>query len=75
MPPMSQPTHREYHHGNTPAAWTAATIIMIAFVVGTLGVVLGNWPTFWVGVALVAIGGVVGLVMQRMGLGQTPRRA
>lgn len=57
-------------HGSTPAAWTAVVIITIAFVVGTLAIVLGNWPLFWVGVALVAVGGLVGKVMQKMGLGK-----
>ena len=56
-------------HGSTPAAWTAVVIITIAFIVGTLAVVLGNWPMFWVGVALLPISLVVGKVMQAMGLG------
>ncbi|MBU6244437.1 MAG: hypothetical protein KGP12_04395 [Actinomycetales bacterium] len=60
-------------HGNTPAAWTAVVIIMIAFTVGTLGIVLGNWVVFWVGAALVVVGGVAGKAMQSMGLGQRPR--
>ena len=64
-------------HGATPAAWTAVVIITIAFVVGTLAVVLGNWPMFWVGVALVVVGGIVGKVMAAMGLGKpgTGRKA
>lgn len=64
-------------HGSTPAAWTAVVIITIAFVVGTLAVVLGNWPMFWVGVALVVVGGIVGKVMAAMGLGKpgTGRKA
>lgn len=62
----------EHHdnHGQTPAAWTAVTIIMIAFFVGTLGIVLGQWWLFWVGVGLVVVGAVVGKVMQMMGLGK-----
>ncbi len=45
-------------------------IIVIAFIVGTLAIVLGNWPMFWVGVALVVVGAVVGKVMAMMGLGK-----
>lgn len=56
-------------HGSTPAAWTAVTIITIAFVVGTLAVILGNWPLFGVGVALVFVGALAGKVMQRIGKG------
>ncbi len=45
-------------------------IMMIASVVGTLGVMMSNWIVFWVGVAMVAVGAIVGKVMQMMGLGQ-----
>jgi len=58
-------------HGNTPAAWTACLIIMLAFLIGTLAVVLGNWPMFWIGgVALGIAGIVVGWVMSMMGMGK-----
>ncbi|MDO9485457.1 MAG: HGxxPAAW family protein [Actinomycetota bacterium] len=65
------PSPIAHGHGNTKAAWTAVTIIIIASIVGTLGVMMGNWVVFWVGVALVAVGGIVGKVMQMMGLGQS----
>lgn len=61
---------KHYHHGNTPAAWTAVTIIMIAFVVGAVGVVVAQPWLFWVGIAMVALGIVVGYVMALMGYGQ-----
>lgn len=71
---MSGNEHAEEHddHGSTPAAWTTVTIITIAFIVGTLAVVLGNWPMFWGGVGLVVVGAVVGKIMQAMGLGKKP---
>ncbi len=73
MTPMSQqqtaPVQHE-DHGSTPAAWTAVTIIMIAFLVGTLGIILGSWPMFWVGVALVAVGAIAGKVLSMMGMGK-----
>ena len=62
--------HGHDDHGSTPAAWTAVVIITLAFVVGTLAVVLGNWPMFWVGVAMVPIGAIVGKVMSMMGMGK-----
>ncbi|MDP2013145.1 MAG: HGxxPAAW family protein [Actinomycetota bacterium] len=64
------PSPIAHGHGNTPAAWTAVTIMMIASVVGTLGVMMSNWVVFWIGVALVVVGAIVGKVMQMMGLGQ-----
>ena len=52
--------HEHDSHGQTPAAWTAVTIVMIAFFVGTLGVVLGQYLMLWIGVGLVVLGGIVG---------------
>lgn len=60
------------HHGNTPAAWTGVMIILVGFVVGGIGMVIGQWTLFWVGVALVPIGGIVGKIMQKLGLGAEP---
>ena len=57
------------NHGSTPAAWTAVTIIMVAFLVGGIGVVVAQPWLFWAGVALVVVGLVVGKVMQMMGMG------
>ena len=63
-------------HGNTPAAWTAVVIIMLAFVVGAVGVVIGNWTLFWVGgVGLAIVGAVVGKVMSMMGMGKQTETA
>jgi len=62
-------------HGSTPAAWTTVVIITIAFIIGTLAIVLGNWPMSWVGVGLVVVGAVVGKIMQSMGLGKKPKPA
>lgn len=62
------------NHGNTPAAWTACTIIMVAFLVGTIAVLMGNWPLFIVGgVGLAVAGAIVGRVMASMGMGQQPK--
>jgi hypothetical protein len=75
MTPMSQQTAHHEDHGSTPAAWTAVALIAIAFVIGTLAIMLGNWPMFWVGVGLVVVGAVVGKVMAMMGLGKAKQAA
>lgn len=62
------------NHGSTPAAWTAVTIVMIAFLLGTIAVMIGNWPMFWIGgVGLAIVGGIAGRVMSMMGMGQQPK--
>lgn len=58
------------NHGNTPAAWTAVTLIMLGFLVGGVAIVAAT-PMFAVaGGVIIVLGGVVGKIMQMMGLGQ-----
>ena len=57
-------------HGNSPAAWTAVTIVLIAFTVGAIAMVLGpNWVLFWISVAIALVGALAGKVMQLLGFG------
>ncbi len=62
----------EHHegHGSTPAAWTVVVFTTIAFIIGTLGVMLANWVMFWIGAGILVLGAVVGKVMQMAGLGK-----
>lgn len=63
-------------HGNTPAAWTTAVLIMIAFIIGSVAVWTMNWPLFWIGgVGLLIVAAVVGKVMAMMGMGKQPQGA
>ena len=57
------------HHGNTPAAWTAVSVAMLAFVVGAVGLLFSpvNMTIFWVGVGLGVASLVVYAVMAKMG--------
>jgi len=56
-------------HGNSPAAWIAVVIMLVAFTIGTLA--------FWFNVAwlvfasagLVVVGLIVGQVLRRLGYG------
>lgn len=70
----SRPRRSEVHHGNTPAAWVTVVIIALAFVLGTLAVILANWPLFWVAAGMVVVGAIVGKALQAMGLGVYARR-
>lgn len=60
------------HHGNTPAAWTGVTIILIGFVIGGIGMVIDQWLLFWVGLALLPVGAIIGKIMSLMGMGAEP---
>jgi uncharacterized YccA/Bax inhibitor family protein len=67
---MAQSAEHHDNHGQTPAAWTAVSIIMIGFLVGCVAVVLLNWTLLAVSVGIVVLGAVVGKVMQMMGMGK-----
>jgi len=57
-------------HGNSPAAWTAVAIVLVAFTVGAIAMVLGpNWVLFWISVAIAVLGALTGKVMQLLGFG------
>jgi membrane protein YdbS with pleckstrin-like domain len=56
-------------HGHSPAAWTAVTIILIAFAAGTLAFWFNQPSLVWASAALVLIGLIVGAIMARAGYG------
>lgn len=56
-------------HGHTVAAWTAVVIITVAFLVGTIGVVVAKPSVFWIGAALIPVGLIAGKVLALMGFG------
>ena len=66
---MAHEEHAHDNHGRTPANWTGATIVTLAFIVGTIGVVIAQPIVFWVGVALVVVGAVTWKVMLGMEAG------
>ena len=57
-------------HGNTVAAWVGVSIMMLAFVLGSIGILVNDWTMFWVSVGLFLVGPFVGLVLQKLGFGQ-----
>ena len=56
-------------HGHTVAAWTAVVIITLAFLIGTIGVVIAKPPVFWIGAALIPFGLMAGKVLALLGFG------
>jgi hypothetical protein len=58
-------------HGNTPAAWTAVTIMFVGFLIAGLSLPFELPWMFFVGLGVVVIGAVTGKVMQMMGMGST----
>jgi hypothetical protein len=66
---MSAHDDNEPGHGNSPAAWTAVTIGLIAFALGTLAFWLDMPWLVWASAALLVVGVIVGVILSRMGYG------
>ncbi|MGV8885234.1 MAG: DUF6704 family protein [Microbacteriaceae bacterium] len=56
-------------HGNSPAAWTAVTIMLIAFAIGTLAFWFDQPVIVFGAAGLLLVGLIVGWVLKRLGYG------
>ncbi|MDR5700648.1 DUF6704 family protein [Agromyces aerolatus] len=56
-------------HGHSPAAWTAVTIMLVAFTIGTFAFWFDLAWLVWASAGLLVIGLVVGWVLARAGYG------
>jgi fatty acid desaturase len=51
-------------HGGRVSSWLTVAVMLVGFVIGGLGLVIGPaWALFWVGIAVVAVGGVLALAV------------
>jgi len=66
----------EHQDGQSRAAWTAVTILLIASFLMCLAVVVKSWPMAIVGMVLVVAGVAAGKILAMAGFGQTkPERS
>ena len=56
-------------HGNSPAAWTAVIIMLIAFAIGTLAFWFNMPWLVFASAGLLVVGALVGLVLSKLGYG------
>ena len=73
--PDRQVQHDPYGHGNSIAAWTAVSVIMVGALLMCLAVGFG-WDYLWlfvVGAVVVVLGPVLGKVLGAMGFGSQNR--
>ena len=65
----------EQHHdpadkeGNSVAAWTAVSIIMLGGLVSAIAFPLNSTWVFWAGIVVIALGLLAGKVLAMMGFG------
>ncbi|MDJ0322790.1 HGxxPAAW family protein [Cryobacterium sp. PH31-AA6] len=55
--------------GHSIAAWTAVTIMLVAFTIGTVAFFLSMAWLVWASAALLVVGLVVGWVLSKIGYG------
>jgi nitrate/nitrite transporter NarK len=56
-------------HGNSPAAWTAVVIMLVAFTIGTVAFWFDVVWLVWASVVLLVVGGLVGWLLAKLGYG------
>lgn len=61
--------HNGENHGDSIAAWTSVTIIMIAFAIGTAGAWFEIPTAYTVAIVLAVVGIVAGPVLSKLGYG------
>lgn len=66
---MSQHPTSDPGHGNSPAAWTAVVIMLIAVVIGTFAFWFDVAWLVWASAGLLLLGWIAGGVMAKIGYG------
>jgi hypothetical protein len=56
-------------HGNSPAAWTAVIIMLIAFAIGTFAFWFVVPWLVWAAAGLLVLGAIAGLILKLAGFG------
>ncbi len=61
--------HEEPGHGDSPAAWTAVVVMLVAFAIGTVAFFLHMSWLVWASAGLLVAGLLTGWVMRKAGYG------
>ena len=56
-------------HGNSPAAWTAVIVMLVAFTIGTFAFWFDIAWLVWASAGLVVVGAILGKVLSSLGYG------
>ena len=66
---MSDVHENEPGHGNSPAAWVAVIIMLVAFTIGTLAFWFDLAWLVWASAGLLVLGAITGGVLSKLGYG------
>lgn len=67
---MSADHPEDTNHGDTVAAWTSVTVIMLGFAGLVLFFYIGNETLTWVSIGVIAVGSFLGPILAALGLGK-----
>ena len=68
--PENLPEQDNANSGMTTAAWVTNVGIVVAVLVGSIGMAFPIWPVVWVAVGLVVVSLIAGAVLRALGHGQ-----
>lgn len=61
--------HEEPGHGDSPAAWTAVVVMILAIAVGTVAFFFHQAWLVWISAGVLVLGLLIGWVMAKAGYG------
>lgn len=61
--------HEEHGHGDSPAAWTAVVVMLLAIAVGTVAFFFHQAWLVWISGGVVLLGLIIGFIMKKAGYG------
>jgi hypothetical protein len=64
-----QAHHASHNHGNSVAAWTAVSVIVLGGLVSAIAFPLNSTWVFWAGIVVIGLGLLAGKVLAMMGFG------
>jgi hypothetical protein len=67
---MSADHPEDTNHGDTVAAWTSVTVIMLGFAGLVLFFYIGDETLTWASAAVILVGSVLGPILAAFGLGK-----
>jgi hypothetical protein len=67
---MSADHPEDTNHGDTVAAWTSVTVIMLGFAGLVLFFYIGDVTLTWASIGVIVIGSVLGPILAAFGLGK-----
>jgi Na+/proline symporter len=67
---MSADHPEDTNHGDTIAAWTSVSVIVVGFIGLVIFFYIGDMNLTWASIATIAVGAILGPILSALGLGK-----